>query len=451
MARLDYQQALKWSAAEGGGFDEFVRVVAFEQIVQGDMDLAIAQAQAPGGSQALKRMATRRIINGARDDTLRLLEAALHGNLATEYSWKRTDQTDVVSQAEIGRLALAAGRDEWGRQLINDAADRVERLAGDAQAQTRESVAAALASFDSARSVRIWEMQPPPNGGVSNNMHEDLAVSVGVYDLVAARHLASQAPSTPGRGFSRFQGALATKSDDFDAVLVRIAYRLARKQPERALVMLKEISDKHRLERAEALGQVALALTPRRPQTSYKLFEEALDLCSGVPPTSMGFFQADRAETAARIAVLAAEAGYPDLRSLVDRALAVRFAPSAARAPAARSESIIKMAWVLALIDPRLARDLLQGAAPPATSVDDFQDAGKLGTWLQAWTTADLDQAVALFHKVLVDQGPDITADCITYGLLPMIDALLWTREGGVSSTLPQDSASWLEPLSADN
>jgi protocatechuate 3,4-dioxygenase beta subunit len=449
MAGLDYAQALKWSAEEGGGFDELVRVVAFEQIVHDNIDLAMAHAQAPGGSQALKRMASRRIIDGAHDDAVRLLEAALHGNLTTEYPW-RNDQHDVISQAEIGRLAIAAGRVEWGRQLINDAADRVERLAGDAQAETRESVAAALASFDSARSVRVWEM-PPPNGGVSNNMHEDLAVSIGVYDLEAARHIAAQASNANVRGFARAPRALARQSNDFDAVLVRIAYRLARKQPERALVMFKEIPDKHRLERAEALGRVAMTLAPRNPQTAYRLFEEALDLCSGVPPTSLGFFQADRAETAARIAVLAAEAGYPDLQTLVDRALAVRFAPSEARVPAARSESIIKMAWVLALIDPRLARDLLQGAAPPEAAVDGFRDGEKLGKWLQAWTMADLDQALALFHKVLADQGPDVTADCISYGLLPMIDALLWSREGGPFSMLPQDSASWLEPVGADN
>ena len=169
-----------------------------------------------------------------------------------------------------------------------------------------------------------------------------------------------------------------------------------------------------------------------------------------MPPTSLGFFQADRAETAAPIAVLAVEAGYPDLQCLVDRALSVRFTPSEAPTPAARSESIVKMAWVLALIDPIVARDPLQGAVPPEAAVEDFQSAEKLGTWLQAWTMADLDQAVALFHKVLADQGPAVTADCISYGLLPMIDALLWSREGGPSSMLPQDSASWLEPLGTD-
>lgn len=448
MVRLDYEQALKWSAAEGGAFDELIRIVAFDQIVHDNVDLAIAHAQAPGGSQALKRMASRRIIDGARDDAVRLLEAALHGNLATEYYWRR-DHADITAQAEIGRLAIAAGRVEWGRQLINDAADRVERLGGEAQAQTRVDVAAALASFDSARSVRVWEMQPPPNGGVSNNLHDDLAVSVGMYDMEAARHIAAQANT--GRSLSRrggFAPLAASASNDFDAVLVRVAYRLARNQPERALVMLKEIPDNHRLERAEALGRVAVALAPRRPQAAYKLFEEALDLCSGVPLASQGFFQADRAETAARIALLATEAGYPDQQSLGDRALATRFEE---RLSAARSESLIKMAWALALIDPRLARDLLQHAAPPEAAVDDFQSAERIGKkWLQAWTMADLDHAVALFHQVLADQGPAITADCINYGLLPMVDALLWMHEGGPSSMLPQDGASWLEPLGAE-
>ncbi|MGH7138456.1 MAG: carboxypeptidase regulatory-like domain-containing protein, partial [Pirellulales bacterium] len=77
VADLDYSQALQWSAAEGGAFDEVVRIRAFDQIAGDDVDGAIAHAGAPGARRRLTWMARTRLNAGARDDAVRLLEAAL--------------------------------------------------------------------------------------------------------------------------------------------------------------------------------------------------------------------------------------------------------------------------------------------------------------------------------------------------------------------------------------
>ena len=156
-------------------------MLAFRQLAHDDVDRAMARADAPGGGRALKAMAKQRLANGAHDEAVRLLEAALHGNLATEYS-QSDDQTEIVSQAEIGALAIAAGRDEWGRQLVNDAADRVERLAAEGNELTRSRRGRGPGQLRFRTVGAPWEMQPPPRMGWSGDPHAILAVSVGVYD-----------------------------------------------------------------------------------------------------------------------------------------------------------------------------------------------------------------------------------------------------------------------------
>jgi protocatechuate 3,4-dioxygenase beta subunit len=455
MASLDYHQALKWSAAVGEAFDETIRIRAFEQIVHDDLNLAIAQAEAPGASYALRWMAKRRLAAGERDDALRLLKAALHANLRTETLFPEP-HADVVARAEIGMLAIAAGRDEWGRQLVNEAADQVERLGGEADSKTRAVVAAALAVYDSPRSVRIWEMLPEPEGGMSGQHLTELAVSVGVHDLKAARRIAAWQSSSPGGGGIGFPGpgiGFQAPSNGFDPVLVRIARRLAMSHPERALTLLEEVADEQRLEKAEALARVAMGLAPHDAQRAFGLIDQALGMCLTPPDAARRNAAGNRAETAARIALMAAEAGYPDMQTVVDQVLALRLTPveeasTASRRPdrATQLEATVDVAWVLAIIDPGLARSLLDRLPPPESTTDSSDGIRIIARWLQAWAMVDPQHAAALFHRVLDEQGRSITMEWISHGLLPIVDALLWSHEDRINQVLQRHPSSWLEP-----
>jgi protocatechuate 3,4-dioxygenase beta subunit len=444
-ASIDYRLALKWSAVEGGAFDDVVRMRAFGQIVHDDVDLAIAQAGAPGGTNRLKWMARRRLAAGNRDAALRLLEAALHGNLQTETGYSET-HADLRSQAEIGALALAAGRDEWGRQLVNEAADRVEKLGGDADGVTRAVVAAALASYDSPRSLRVWEMLPEPQSGISAEIPRGLAVLVGMHDLKAARRIAKRAPQQqPGGGrIRRPMQPGNSQAADFDPILVNIAGRLSGTHPEKALLLLEEIGESQQLEKAEVVGRIALALAPRNAPLAFKLIDQALDLCFTAPPTTRSSIPTNRAQTAARIAAMAAEAGYPDMQVVVDQVLAMRLTPAEVVSAPLRSAATIETAWLLAMIDPAVARTILSVMPPaPDPGARSYDDARKVAQWLQAWVLVDVEHAVDLFHELLKEQGRSLSSESVSYGLLPMIDSLLWSHDDRLSLVLPQNGPSW--------
>jgi hypothetical protein len=175
MARLDISRALKWSAAEGGRFDEAVQVAAAESAAHDDFEgaiLQLADIKTPSAGDALLRMARRKLAVGARDEAVRLLEAA-----------RACPRPNGL--VEIHALAVAAGQVESGRPLIEQLAESFEKRAnpqppGLAQAQVaaarggrqplvhdgRGYVAVALAMFDAPRAIRLLDTmgEPLPNG-----------------------------------------------------------------------------------------------------------------------------------------------------------------------------------------------------------------------------------------------------------------------------------------------
>lgn len=476
MASLDYKQALKWSAVERGAFDEIVRIRAFDQIVHDDVAEAVAQAGAPGASDRLKWMAHRRLAAGARDEAIRLLEAALNANLANEMAIPAGD-ADLISRAQIGDLASAAGRDEWGRRLVTEAADRVEALGQDAGIQARAAVTAALARFDVPRAVRLWVLLPNPSGGIPADVHSELAALVGAYDLAAARRLMVRSPTTTGfRGFGQTRSAALSAPGrslrtglprgnspaadsspaNFEPVLRKVARRLAATNPEKALALLDEIDDAARLEKAEIMGRAALALAAQDAPRAYDLVDRALDGCfDHQQPTASALPSRiatraprteTRAQTAARIAVMAAEAGYPDMQAVIDQVLALR-QPTASGQDAPPSAEAIEVAWLLAIIEAPVARELLNRASPREAAAGMYQDSDMIAQWLQAWVLIDVERAVELFHQILHEQK--LSGEIVRSCLLPMIDSLCWSHDDFIRLALRQPSPAWF-PYAGD-
>lgn len=444
MASLDYKQALKWSAEEGGAFDEIIHIRAFDQIVHDDVGKAVGHAGAPGASVRLKTMAHRRLAVGQREDAIRLLEAALDANLKTELAYAEPS-AEIMSRAQLGALAIAAGRDEWGRKLVNEAADRVEALGPEADVRMRAAVVAALASFDVPRAVRIWVLSPNPSGGISPATHAELAALVGVYDLAAARRIVTRAPKS--NGFARHGRAAPPESSpaiEFEPILRQIARRLAGSNPEKALTLLDEIDDSAELEKAEIVGRAARAMAPRDPLRAYDLFDRALNMCFAPG----GFGRQNPARAAALIAVMAAEAGYPDMQTIIDQVLVLR-PPTGTPQEEQWPVATIEAAWLLAMIDAPTAVELLGRISPPDAAARSIDEARPIGQWLQAWVMLDIEHAVELFHQVLNKHDRSLTSDSVSFGLLPMIDALFWSRDDCLRMVLNQASPSWF-PYASD-
>jgi hypothetical protein len=446
MAAIDFNQAMRWSAALGGAYDETLRRREINRLIHDGVDQAIERADAPGRDDSLKWMARSRLAAGDRDGAIRLLERARQADLRLEASGLEA-RFVISSQAEVGALALAAGREEWGIGLINEAADRVEASAGDApevpeslrDAKTRATVAAALATFDPGRSVQLWELSSPPHGS-DDNYALELAVALAPRDLRAARRVAPAGP------FKRLDRGFVVESNTF----IPVARRLARSQPEAALELLDEIKEVDRLERAETLGRIAMGMAPHDSPKAFELIDQALALCSPVSrPEQNAIVEVRRAECGARIALLAEKAGYPDMKSIIAQVLALRLTPDEQPSAELRAEALINAARPLALLDREAARALLSGVPRPPAPTDERARESKLATWLEAWTLVDVAQADKRFHEVLADEGPRISAEYVDSGLLPMI-RLLSTPPDDREQALFPTTSYWISPPGDD-
>lgn len=447
MAALDPNEALRWSAETGGAYDDQLHQWQINRLVGDGVDEAIERADVRGRDGSLKWMARERLAAGDRDGAIRLLERAHQADLRMEASG--TEARFVIStQAEIGALAIAAGRDDWGIGLINEAADRVEAAAGetDAQrgavdAQTRATVAAALAAFDPQRSVQLWERSPSPRGGIDETYAIEVAIALAPHDLQAARRVIPAGP------VKRLESGMVVESNS----LIRLARRLARLNPDKALALLDEVTECDRLEKAEALGRIAVALASRDSGKAFDLIDQALALCFPVSgQVQDAIVEVRRAECGARIALLAQKAGYPDIKTVIAEVLALRLTPDEQPAPDLRAEALVNAARPLALLDREAARIILSGVPRPPAPTDKRARESKLGDWLEAWVLVDVAQAEKLFHEVLADEGSRISAECVDSGLLPMI-RLLGTSPENREQTLFPTVSYWISPPGDDD
>jgi hypothetical protein len=116
-------------------------------------------------------------------------------------------------------------------------------------------------------------------------------------------------------------------------------------------------------EKAEALGWVAVAIADREPAKAWSLIDQALDICvHTVDPWHRSGWDSD-GNRPARAAVLALQAkriGYPDMQSIYHRVLASRMAAGTDFSSGDAVRENIKLVILLSLINPDLARDLLE-------------------------------------------------------------------------------------------
>lgn len=447
MAAIDRNEALRWSAEMGGAYDDRLHQWQINRMVNDGVDEAIERADVRGRDDSLKWMARVRLAAGDRDGAIRLLERARQADLRLEASGTEA-RFAISSQAEIGALAIAAGREDWGIGLINEAADRVEAAAGETDvqrgavdAQTRALVASALATFDPQRSVQLWERSPPSRGGIEESYAIELASALAPHDLQAARRII---PAVPVK---RLESGFVVESNS----LIQLARRLARLNPDKALTLLDEVTECDRLEKAEALGRIAVALASQDSGKALDLIDQALALCFPVAgKVQDAIVEVRRAECGARIALLAQQAGYPDMRTVIAQVLALRLTPDEQSSVELRAEALINAARPLALLDREAARMILSGVPHPPSTTDQRAGESKLGKWLAAWVLVDVAQAEKLFYEVLANEGPRISTECVDSGLLPMI-RLLGTSPEHREQTLFPTVRYWVSPPGDDD
>ena len=88
------------------------------------------------------------------------------------------------------------------------------------------------------------------------------------------------------------------------------------------------------------------------------------------------------------------------MQTVIDQVLALMLTPAeqpteSARSALRRTVMSVDVAWVLAILDPELARDLLSRLVPPGAN--DFNGTRLIGKWLQAWAMVDAEHSAAVF------------------------------------------------------
>ena len=141
MARIDPQQALKWSAEQGGRYDGLVRKAVVERADVADAEEVVALlAQRPDWDAyfTLKSLAQRHATSDP-EKALRFAEEMIQRA-------RRLDQPDRASSlAAAGTLVARLGKIEAGKMLVEEAADMAAKMGTDGrQGYVRGLVATAL-------------------------------------------------------------------------------------------------------------------------------------------------------------------------------------------------------------------------------------------------------------------------------------------------------------------
>jgi len=424
MGRLDPEQALKWAAEMGGpyaaSYAASVRAMMAEKIANQDLEEAfslLAQNEKGGSVYTYKKLAERFASSAAAKAMRCAEEMAVRGRAAEQPLRTRY-------LAEAGALVIRLGNKEAGMNLIEEAAKMVETLgSGQSQDFLRAQVAGALALYDFARAHRLTDSISDKSA--QNGARENMALAVCREDPEQALQILG-------------------KMEYFyaDRAKVKIACRLARTRPADAVRVIETIGAGSRSpssssldQKVLALGWVAAAVAPRDKPLACSLIDQGLAML--LAPTERVPYSSSyggRAAKAAFLAALANEIGYADMESVIFRVLACRATTKNEYSPTRVLESNLIVAGFLALVDPQVARDILQSIEPQSEAIGSGMSGVGRDAWLRTWLLVDPKRGEVLFDRELTEMKSKSGTESRFYTLVaaaplltaPLADKLLY-------------------------
>ncbi len=427
MARLDLDLALQWSAERGHQHDGQARAAAAEALAETDGPGALELLGLVEGRErwyTLNRLAERFVATDSKKALAFAEEAAVQGRALPPP--RRT-----YALAMAGELLACLGRAEAGRKLIDEVARDAPRLTeGPMDGYSRASVARALAPFDLDRALKLIEPFREPR--------EKTRYTTFVADAIAA--------TDPDRA-----AALADEASPVylsaSQVRTRIAVRLGPDDPGRAIRFIEgmtgHFADKYR---AEGFAWLAAAVAPRDRARAAALIDRALSLPVDRPEAFVSWSNSGGAPaTAAHVAVAARLAGYPDMDSVLMRVMAARPGPDdhGFHDPATDVRMAATAAVPLALVDPGVARVLLEQLE--ARGGLDSAGIGDVAghDWLRAWGLVDLEKAEALVDAQLAALEKGRGAKLRNSPILRMLNTLVTPPDRREAAILDIEGPPW--------
>jgi hypothetical protein len=394
MARIDPSRAIEWTKNAKGLYKSEPCRLAAEKIAETDVEEAIALFAPFEDYRSFMTLQSLAERYAASDPAKaeRLAEEAVM--LA-----RKLDQPDrTYALAAAGELVVHQGKTEQGRKLIEEAAAMAEKMGTvERNVYYRGLVAAAIASFDLPRAMSLIE--PTDEGFEKDRALAGIAKAIAPQNLEKALELVKRLDK-------QFQ----------DRTRMAIAYQLAPARLKDALGVVDSMDTFAALKtKAEAYGWLAAAVAPKDRQTAWSLVDKSISLFEKNAQEMRGWNSSGgRGAYAARVVTQANAIGYPDMRSLIDRVLAMRPLAEEVSSPHELQKATVIMAKLLALVDPETARHLLETVAPRIDQYTDFDYSGVVARdWYQAWALANLAQSVSYWQGQLeaVRTNPDFKLD----------------------------------------
>ncbi len=314
----------------------------------------------------------------------------------------------IWALAQTGDLVVRLGRQQAGKKLPTEAADLADKLGTEGmQEVARGETARLLTPYDLPRARRL--IQPIKDAGATNRWLSEMAGQLARTDPKAALALVDELQED--------------RSTVREVTRLRIACQAAVRDPAEGARIAAAIPDVRY--RAEALVHVATAVAGRDRKLAWSLLDQALALYLDQPEafrswTNYGGRAVFAAWTAGQTAVL----GYPDPESAVARALACQLSEHEAHSPAHALETQVRMAKVLALVDPGAARHLLARVVPQQKILGTGYSGFEKQDWLVARCLADPERGPALVDEAIAKLNAKERMDFYQSGLMQLAQVL---------------------------
>ncbi len=416
LAHSDPARAQKWLDSEraaGGGLEvkdaprylRTLRKAQAEQAASSDVDEAISllsDLNAEDACTTLRKMAERfQGKEAARG--LRFAEEAVVKARALPLPNR------VWELARTGDLVVRLGSQKTGKNLLNEATGLADKLGTvGMQEYARGEAARFLAPYDLPQ-ARLLLRPIEDNTSAYNRWLSEVAGQLARTDPKAALALVNELKED--------------RSTVREVTRLRIARQTAARDPAEAARIAAAIPDVRY--RAEALVHVATAVAGRDRKLAWSLIDQALALYLDQPePFRSWSGYGGRAVFASWTAGQAHALGYPDPAGAVARALACQMSGREAYSPAHVLENRVRMAKVLALVDPSAARQLLERVVAQQTVLGTGYSGFEKQDWLLARCLADPERGPALVDEAIAKLNPKENMAFYYSGLMQLAQVL---------------------------
>ncbi len=430
LVRADQVKAKKWmddqrargtiEAKDSPRYVRTLRIGQAERLAASDADEAmtlLAELDPDPAFRVLLKMGARFEKTDPRRGLRFVEEAVVRARLldAMDRAW---------ALARAGDLVVRLGRKAAGMRLLAEAAGLAEEFgASGRQGAVRAWVARDMALYDRARARAL--LRPLAATESYNHWLSIIAARLARTDARAALALVGEMKED--------------RSTVRDVTRLQIARQATVHDPAEGARLAEAIADVRY--RTEALVHVAVVVASRDRKLAWALIDKALDLYLANAEAFRSWRNyVGRSTFAAWTAGQAQIVGYPDLASAVARTLACRPSLQDAHSPAHALETQVRMAKVLALVDPVVARQMLEAVIPQQALLGSGYSGFERQDWLLARCLADPVGGLALVDEAIAKLDPRQEMAFYHCGVLQLAELLTATPEQRVRAAMGLNS-----------